>query len=164
MTSSILGIPDHSPVPPSISKTFCDERGRNGVSSVFPSSTSCSATWQIVRIRSGSYSRSFHGAWSERYLLASASVRIASVIAALNLDRPSASPTGPNAALDRWSIAESVSVSWPACGIAPMLRAANEIDLLTRFPQLASSSSLLRRTNSLQVKSVSWFSGPATAM
>ena len=44
-----------------------------------------------------------------------------------------------------------------------MLRAANETVRLTRLPQLATSSSLLRRTNSLQVKSVSWFSGPATA-
>ena len=158
------GIPDHSPVPPSISNTFCDERGRNGVSSVFPSSTSCSATWQMVRIRSGSDSRSFHGAWSERYLLASPKVRIASVIAALNLDRPSASPTAANAARERRRISVSASVSWPAGGIEPMLRAANEIDRLTRLPQLASSSSLLRRTNSVQVKSVSWFSGPATAM
>ena len=44
-----------------------------------------------------------------------------------------------------------------------MLRAANETLRLTRLPQLATSSSLLRRMNSLQVKSVSWFSGPATA-
>src|SRR5262249_50423168 len=49
----------------------------------------------------------------------------------------------------------------PGGGIEPMLRAANEIDRLTRLPQVATSSSLLRRTNSLQVKSVSWFSGPA---
>ena len=56
------------------------------------------------------------------------------------------------------------SVSVPGGGIDPMLRAANDTALLTRLPQLATSSSLLRRTNSAQVKSVSWFSGPATAM
>ena len=44
-----------------------------------------------------------------------------------------------------------------------MLRAANDTERLTRLPQVATSSSLLRRRNSLQVKSVSWFSGPATA-
>ena len=54
-------------------------------------------------------------------------------------------------------------MSCPGFGIEPMLRAANETERLTRLPQVATSSSLLRRTNSLQVKSVSWFSGPATA-
>ena len=44
-----------------------------------------------------------------------------------------------------------------------MFLAANETERLTRLPQVATSSSLLRRTNSLQVKSVSWVSGPATA-
>ena len=39
-----------------------------------------------------------------------------------------------------------------------------EATRLTRLPQPATSSSLVRRTNSAQVKSVSWFSGPATAM
>ena len=44
-----------------------------------------------------------------------------------------------------------------------MFFAVIEIVRLTRLPQPATSSSLLRRTNSDQVKSVSWFSGPATA-
>ena len=44
-----------------------------------------------------------------------------------------------------------------------MLRAANETARFTRFPQVATSSSLFLRTNSLQVKSLSWVSGPATA-
>ncbi len=57
----------------------------------------------------------------------------------------------------------SPGVSAPAAGIDPMLRAANETARFTRLPQVATSSSLLRRTNSLQVKSVSWFSGPAMA-
>ena len=163
LTSSTRGRPDHSPVPPSSSNTFCEDSGRNGVSSVLPSSTSWSATCRIVFIRSGSDSRSFHGAWSDRYLLASATVRIASVIAALNRDRPSDSPTAPNACRDASRMAWSASVSAPGAGISPMLRAANDTVRLTRLPQLASSSSLLRRMNSAQVKSVSWFSGPATA-
>ncbi len=133
------------------------------MSSVLASSTSCRATWQIVRIRSGSLSRSFHGAWSDRYLLASAVVRSAAVMAALNRDRDNGSATWPNASRDRCSIARSGSVSAPGGGIDPTLRAANDTALLTRLPQLATSSSLLRRTNSAHVKSVSWFSGPATA-
>ena len=44
-----------------------------------------------------------------------------------------------------------------------MFFAANDTDRLTRLPQVATSSSLFRRTNSLQVKSVSCVSGPATA-
>ena len=42
-----------------------------------------------------------------------------------------------------------------------MFLAVNDSVRLTRLPQFATSSSLLRRTNSAQVKSVSWFSGPA---
>ena len=116
-----------------------------------------------MRIRSGSDSRSFHGAWSDMYLLASATVRIASFTPALNRDRDSAAPTWPNACRDRSRMSRSASVRWPGSGIEPMLRAANDTDRLTRLPQVATSSSLLRRRNSLQVKSVSWFSGPATA-
>ena len=48
-------------------------------------------------------------------------------------------------------------------GISPMFFAANATARFTRLPQVATSSSLLRRTNSLQVKSVSCVSGPATA-
>src|SRR5215468_10690414 len=162
-TSSIRGMSAQVPSPPSSSKTRCDDRGRNGVSSVLPSSTSCNATYRIVRIRSGSDSRSFHGAWSDRYLLASPNVRITSVMAALNRDLDSDSPTEANARLEPSKSARSASVSSPAGGIEPMFLAANEMLRLTRFPQLATSSSLLRRMNSLQVKSVSWFSGPAIA-
>ena len=57
----------------------------------------------------------------------------------------------------------SASVSSPGAGIVPMFFAVIEIVRLTRLPQPATSSSLLRRTNSDQVKSVSWFSGPAVA-
>ena len=45
-----------------------------------------------------------------------------------------------------------------------MFFAAIETVRLTRLPQPATSSSLVRRTNSAQVKSVSCASGPATAM
>src|ERR1017187_11037140 len=93
-------MPVHWPWLPSICATSDDERGRNGVSSVLPSSTSCSATWQIVFIRSGSDSRSFQGAWSDRYLFASASVRIVSLIASLNLDWPSEEPTEAHASFE----------------------------------------------------------------
>ena len=62
------------------------------------------------------------------------------------------------------SSVRSASVSSPAAGIAPKFLAAIEIDRLTRLPQPATSSSLLRRRNSAQVKSVSVVSGPATAM
>ena len=154
---------DQVPEPPSISCTCCEERGRNGVSSVLASSTSCRATCSTVRIRSGSASRSFHGACSEKYLFASATVRIASLMANLNRDADRCSPTAPNACRDRASRSWSRSVSAPASGIEPMFLAANETARLTRLPQVATSSSLLRRTNSLQVKSVSWVSGPATA-
>jgi len=65
------------------------------------------------------------------------------------------SPTTANASRDRARMAASASVSWPAAGTDPMLRAANETERLTRLPQVATSSSLLRRTNSRQVKSVS---------
>ncbi len=86
-----------------------------------------------------------------------------SVIPALNRDRDSDSPIWANALRDRSRIPRSVSFSSPGAGISPMLRAANETLRFTRLPQLATSSSLLRRMNSLQVKSVSWLSGPATA-
>src|SRR4051812_7937316 len=45
-------------------------------------------------------------------------------------------------------------------GTWPMFFAVNDNDRLTKLPHAATSSSLLRRTNSDQVKSVSWFSGP----
>ena len=49
-------------------------------------------------------------------------------------------------------------------GIAPTFLCAIEIERLTRLPHSLASSKLVRRTNSSQVKSVSWFSGPATEM
>ena len=60
------------------------------------------------------------------------------------------------------SSAASGWVSAPGRGPAPPLRQASETARLTRLPQLSASSSLLRRRNSDQVKSVSWLSGPAT--
>jgi len=49
-------------------------------------------------------------------------------------------------------------------GIAPQFLCAIEIDRLTRLPHSLASSKLVRRTNSSQVKSLSWFSGPAAEM
>ena len=70
------------------------------MSIVFASSTACSATCRIVRIRAGSDSRSFHGACSEKYLFASATACIASLMANLNRERDRFSPTESNACLD----------------------------------------------------------------
>src|SRR3569833_3213121 len=78
--SATCGAGDHTPVPPSSSCTCCAECGRNGGSRVLQSLTACSAVCSTVSRRSGS-SLSFHGAWSERYLLASPTTRIASLTA-----------------------------------------------------------------------------------
>ena len=51
-----------------------------------------------------------------------------------------------------------------ACGISPKLLAIIAAVRLTRLPQPATSSLLLRCTNSAQEKSASWFSGPAAQM
>src|SRR5258707_15221296 len=107
---------DQRPSPPSISNTRCDDFGRNGVISVLPSSTSCSATCRIVFIRSGSDSRSFHGAWSDRYLLASPSVRLDSVIAALNQSRQAFDAVGEALARPRFKAA--ITESMPTLGEA----------------------------------------------
>ena len=123
----------------------------------------CSAVCSTVSRRAGS-SLSFHGAWSDRYLFASPTTRIASPIAAFCRLRDSRSPTGANAPDVVASSARSSSVSSPGVGTAPTFLAAIDTVRLTRLPQPATSSSLLRRRNSAQVKSVSWFSGPATAM
>jgi hypothetical protein len=77
---------------------------------------------------------------------------------------PISSPTVVKPSRATASSAWSSAVSSPAGGIAPKFFAAIEIDRLTRLPQPATSSSLLRRTNSAQVKSVSLDSGPAAAM
>jgi hypothetical protein len=106
----------------------------------------------------------FHGAWSDRYLLASPTSRIASVMASFCRCFSISRPTVSNASRALRSSVSSASVRSPAGGIAPKFFAAIEIDRLTRLPQPATSSSLLRRRNSAQVKSVSVVSGPATAM
>ena len=109
---------------------------------------------------------SFHGACSERYLLASATTFMASPMACFCRCRAIRSPTVAKPAFAVSSSAWSASVS-PAGstgGIAPKFFAAIDTERLTRLPQPATSSSLLRRRNSAQVKSVSLLSGPATAM
>ena len=88
---------------------------------------------------------------------------MASLTPALNRDRPSEPPTRSKAWRERSRISRSAPFSSPGSGIEPMFLAANDTERFTRLPQVATSSSLLRRRNSLQVKSVSWFSGPAAA-
>ena len=135
------------------------------MSSVLQSLTACGATCSTVAIRSGSSVLSFHGAWSERYLFASPTTRIASPIACFCRCRAIRSPTVPNAALGRGEQGlVGVGQLARAPGSAPKFLSIIETVRLTRLPQPATSSSLVRRTNSAQVKSVSWFSGPATAM
>src|SRR5699024_8112767 len=58
----------------------------------------------------------------------------------------------------------SASVSSPGVGMAPKFLWIRLAVRLTRLPQPATSSSLVRRLNSDQVKSESCDSGPATAM
>src|SRR3954451_5769998 len=111
-------------------------------------------------MRSGSDSRSFQGAWSERYLLASATTRIDSLTADFIRDRSRSAPTVANAASVVANSFRSAAVRSPADGISPMFFAVNDSERLTRLPQAATSSSLLRRTTAAQVKSVSEFSGP----
>ena len=72
-----------------------------------------------------------------------------------------ASPTVSKPPSTPASSASSSAVSSPGSGTAPKFRCAFVSVRLTRLPQFASSSSLLRRTNSAHVKSVSCVSGPA---
>ena len=58
----------------------------------------------------------------------------------------------------------STSSRGPAGGISPKLLWIIEAVRLTRLPHPATSSELLRWTNSAQVKFASWFSGPAAQM
>ena len=69
-----------------------------------------------------------------------------------------------NAAFDSASSSASAASGRVGSGIAPTFFTAIEIERLTRLPHSLASSKFVRRTNSSQVKAVSWFSGPATAM
>jgi hypothetical protein len=71
------------------------------------------------------------------------------------------SPTAAKPASVAFSRSRSASVRAPGRGISPMFLAVNDSDRLTRLPHAATSSSLLRRTHSDPVKSVSLVSGPA---
>ena len=105
---------------------------------------------------------SFHGSVSEMYRLASWTTRIASPIAALLRWPPSSSPTLPNPAAVVVSSAWSTGCSSPAAGISPKFLAIMLAVRLTRLPQPATSSVLVRVLKSAHVKSESWFSGPLT--
>ena len=159
------GSGENTPVPPSASHTFCAECGRNGASRWFASDTACAATCSTVPSRAGS-SLIFHGSVAEMYLLMSPTTRIASVSAFFWRWRSIRSPTVANAARVSLSNARSSSVIFDSssAGISPKFLCMRLATRLTRLPQLAASSSLLWRTNSLQVKSASEVSGPATEM
>jgi hypothetical protein len=101
---------------------------------------------------------------SETYLFTSATTRIASPIPCLNRCRAMRPPTVPNACSTASSSAVSSEVRSPASGISPKFFAIMVAVRFTRLPQPATSSPLVRRTNSAQVKSLSWFSGPAAQM
>jgi hypothetical protein len=161
-TSRSCGCPAHGTVPPSIASTVSDDSGRNGVSSVLQSSTSCSATCRTESRRAGS-SFSFQGAWSDRYLFASATTFIVSASAARCCDRFSSPPIDPNASRLACRTRWSSPVSSPGSGMLPTFLATIDSERLTRLPQPATSSVLLRVTNCSQVKSVSLDSGPAAA-
>ena len=97
-------------MPPSASCTAWALCGRNGDSSVRQSLTACAATWSTVAKRSGSDVRSFHGAWSDRYLFASPTTRIASPTACFCRCVRSRSPTARKPASVVASSAWSASV------------------------------------------------------
>jgi hypothetical protein len=118
---------------------------------------------RIVSRRSGSSLR-FHGSWSDRYRFAAVTTRIASPAACLNRFRASSPPTVSNPAREYASSSASACCGAVGVGTAPTFLWAIEMDRLTRLPHSLASSKFTRRTNSSQVKSTSWFSGPATAM
>ena len=163
VTSSMRGSGENAPVPPRASCTFWAECGRNGDSSVLQSLTACAAVCSTVPRRSGSF-LSFHGSVSEMYRLASWTTRMASPIAARWRCVPMSSPTRPNAVVVVASRASSTVVRGPGSGIAPTFLWIMLAVRLTRLPQPATSSSLVRRLKSAQVKSASWLSGPAVEM
>ena len=165
-TSRISGIAAHTPSRPRVSWTFCADAGRNGVSSVLQSDTTCRAVHSTVarRSRCDSSFANFHGSCAAMYALASPTTCIAAVTAVRKRDAPSALPASSKVRSAKSSSATSSSSSVPGCGTSPKFLWAIDTVRLTRLPQPLASSLLTRRTNSSHVKSVSWFSGPATAM
>ena len=170
-TSRISGIAAHVPSRPRVSWTFCADAGRNGVSSVLQSDTTCSAVHSTVARRSrlapspalASFA-SFHGSCAAMYALASPTTCIAAVTAARKRDAPRAFPASSKVRSAKSRSARSSSSKAPGSGTSPKFLCAMDTVRLTRLPQPLASSLFTRRTNSSHVKSVSWFSGPATAM
>ena len=70
----------------------------------------------------------------------------------------------PNPARTAARTSSSTGSSGPGCGTSPKFFATIAAVRETRLPQPATSSELLRWTNSRQVKLLSWFSGPAAQM
>ena len=151
--------------PPSAFSTSLAECGRNGAIIVFRSVTAWASTCRIVSRRSRSSSAlSLNGSVSETYRLASPTRRITSAIAARWRWVSISLPTVPKPSRIAPSSFSSIGSSSPAAGISPTFLAIIAAVRLTRLPQPATSSLLVRETKSTQVKSASWFSGPAAEM
>ena len=91
------------------------------------------------------------------YLFAAPTTRIASPIASLNRLRAEQRTDGVERARETRAAARGRHRgSVPGVGMRPLFLCAMEIDRLTRLPHSLASSKLVRRTNSSQVKSVSW--------
>ena len=120
-TSSIRGIGATSPAPPRTSCTALALCGRNGESRVLQSLTACARTCRTVPSRSRSArALSFHGAWSETYLLTSPTTRIASASASFCRCRRDQVADGAEAGCGRRRAGPGPpSVSSPAAGISP---------------------------------------------
>ena len=96
------------------------------------------------------------------YRLASWTTRIASLTAARLRWVPSSPPTLSKPADVVASSPWSTGCSSPGAGISPKFLWIRLAVRLTRLPQPATSSELVRVLKSAHVKSESWFSGPAT--
>ena len=118
-------------------------------------------TYSTVAARSRSLLTSAHGSCSLVYSLTSEASLIASASPARKRTASICSPTASKPASTASISSRSRAVSSPGSGTAPKLRNVLVSVRLTRLPQVATSSSLFLRTNSAQVKSVSWVSGPA---
>jgi len=90
--------------------------------------------------------------------------RIASAVAARSRCRSSSPPTDSNPARTAARTASSTSSRSPHGGTSPKLFATIVAVRLTRLPQPATSSELLRVTKSAQVNAASEVSGPAAQM
>ena len=138
---------------------------QNGEMSVLISETAWASVCSTVESRSRSPSPlSLNGSVRETYAFASPTTRMTSASAAFCRCRSSEAPTVANAPRTVASSSSSTGSAAYAGGISPKFFAIMAAVRLTRLPQPATSSLLLRCTNSFHEKSASWFSGPAAQM